>query len=93
MRAGDAGVADITSGAVGMTRAAFSSTLRSQGGVVLHKVAEIDLGGREVTAYYRLTGPRGPRILHDLAEAEDAFDREAERLIPRTRWAPAAQVA
>ncbi len=76
-----------------MTRAAFSSTLRNQGGVVLHKVAEIDLGGREVTAYYRLTGPHGPRILHDLAEAEDAFDREAERLIPPVRWDPAAQVA
>ncbi|MEH6664361.1 MAG: hypothetical protein V7678_05880 [Brevundimonas sp.] len=76
-----------------MTRAAFSSTLRSQGGVVLHKVAEIDLGGREVTAYYRLTGPRGPRILHDLAEAEDAFDREIERLGAPPEWTPHARVA
>jgi hypothetical protein len=93
MLAGDWESADNKSGAGAMTRAAFSSTLRSQGGVVLHKVAEIDLGGREVTAYYRLTGPRGPRIIHDLAEAEDAFDREAERLIPPARWKPAAQVA
>ena len=61
--------------------------------LVLHKVAEIDLGGREVTAYYRLTGPRGPRILHDLAEAEDAFDREAERLVPVVAWSPRARVA
>lgn len=93
MLAGDADSADITSDACAMTRAAFSSTLRSQGPVVLHKVAEIDLNGREVTAYYRLTGPRGPRILHDLAEAEDAFDREAERLIPPAGWKPTAQVA
>ena len=93
MMAGDAGNADINSGDRAMTRAAFSSTLRSQGGVVLHKVAEIDLGGREVTAYYRLTGPRGPRILHDLAEAEDAFEREAERLAPVIDWSPRARVA
>lgn len=93
MMAGDADSADITSGGRAMTRAAFSSTLRNQGGVVLHKVAEIDLGGREVTAYYRLTGARGPHILHDLAEAEDAFDRETERLSPPARWKPAAQVA
>ena len=93
MMAGDAGNADINSGDRAMTRAAFSSTLRSQGGVVLHKVAEIDLGGREVTAYYRLTGPRGPRILHDLAEAEDAFEREAERLVPVVDWTPRARVA
>lgn len=93
MIAGDSDIADITSGADGMTRAAFSSTLRSQGGVVLHKVAEIDLGGREVTAYFRLTGPRGPRILHDLAEAEDAFDREAERLVPLNEWPSRAKVA
>ena len=93
MIAEDAGLADITSSDRGMTRAAFSSTVRSQGPVVLHKVAEIDLGGREVTAYYRLTGPRGPRILHDLAEAEDAFDREAERLVPVVAWTPRAQVA
>lgn len=76
-----------------MSRAAFSSTVRSQEPVVLHKVAEIDLGGREVTAYYRLTGPRGPRILHDLAEAEDAFDREVERLVPVIAWPPRAQIA
>ncbi|MFN3536019.1 MAG: hypothetical protein ACK4Y4_01060 [Brevundimonas sp.] len=76
-----------------MTSAAFSSTLRSERGVVLHKVAEIDLGGREVTTYYRLTGPRGPRILHDLAEAEDAFDRETERLIPVTDRSSGALVA
>ena len=93
MIAEDAGIGDITSGDRAMTRAAFSSTVRSQGPVVLHKVAEIDLGGREVTAYYRLTGPRGPRILHDLAEAEDAFDREAERLVPVVAWSPRAQVA
>ena len=93
MIAEDAGIADITSGDRAMTRAAFSSTVRSRGPVVLHKVAEIDLGGREVTAYYRLTGPRGPRILHDLAEAEDAFDREAERLVPVVAWSPRAQVA
>lgn len=93
MISGDAGIADTNSGAERMTRAAFSSTLRSQGGVVLHKVAEIDLGGREVTAYYRVTGPRGLRILHDLAEAEDAFEREAERLVPVMDWAPRAQVA
>ena len=93
MIAEDAGSADIKTGDREMTRAAFSSTVRSQGPVVLHKVAEIDLGGREVTAYYRLTGPRGPRILHDLAEAEDAFEREAERLVPVIDWAPRAQVA
>ena len=93
MIAEDAGIGDITSGDRAMTRAAFSSTVRSHGPVVLHKVAEIDLGGREVTAYYRLTGPRGPRILHDLAEAEDAFDREAERLVPVVAWSPRAQVA
>ena len=93
MIAEDAGLADITSGDRGMTRAAFSSTVRSQGPVVLHKVAEIDLGGREVTAYYRLTGPRGPRNQHDQAEAEDAFDREAERLVPVSSWSPHAQVA
>ena len=93
MIAEDAGLADITSGDRAMTRAAFSSTVRTQGPVVLHKVAEIDLGGREVTAYYRLTGPRGPRILHDLAEAEDAFDREAERLVPAANWNQRAQVA
>jgi len=85
--------ADIDSDAGAMTRAAFSSTLRSQGGVVLHKVAEIDLGGREVTAYFRLTSPRGPRILHDLAEAEDAFDRETERLVPVIGWPARARVA
>ena len=93
MIAEDAGIADITSGERAMTLAAISSTVRSQGPVVLHKVAEIDLGGREVTAYYRLTGPRGPRILHDLAEAEDAFDREAERLVPVVAWSLRAQVA
>ena len=93
MTAEDAAIADITHGADAMSRAAFSSTVRSQGPVVLHKVAEIDLGGREVTAYYRLTGPRGPRILHDLAEAEDAFEREAERLAPVIDWSPRARVA
>ena len=93
MITGDADSADFTSGAASMTRAAFSSTLRSQGGVVLHKVAEIDLSGREVIAYYRLTGPRGPRILYDLAEAEDAFDREVERLVPMIAWTPRARVA
>lgn len=93
MISGDAGSADTNSGPDNMTRAAFSSTLRSHGGVVLHKVAEIDLGGREVTAYYRLTGPRGPRILNDLAEAEDAFERETERLVPVIGWEPRTRVA
>jgi hypothetical protein len=93
MTPGDANSADIKPGDRAVTRAAFSSTLRSHGDVVLHKVAEIDLSGREVAAYYRLTGPRGPRILHDLAEAEDAFDREAERLVPMLNWLPRARVA
>ncbi|MFN3815017.1 hypothetical protein [Brevundimonas sp.] len=93
MSAGNADSADTTPGVRAMTSAAFSSTLRSQGGVVLHKVAEIDLGGREVTVYFRLTSPRGPRILHDLAEAEDAFDRERERSISLIDWSPGARVA